>query len=137
MKNEIIIPAMETYLKLLDPTFPSAWDNAEFKPPVGPFQAISFLFAEPDDRGGKDSPVLQRGYMDIALAWPPNVGSGAANVKAKNVAEHFKRGTTIETPNFNIIVERTPTINGGQVEGDRFIVRVRIRWYAYIDPENP
>jgi len=134
MNNQIII-ALERRLKALAPTFPTAWDNKDFAVPTGPFQAPQHLFAEPDDRGMKDSPYLQRGILTVVLAYPTNQGSGPANLKAKEIKDWFKRATTmVADAGFSVIVERTPEITGGSVEDGRYIVRVRIRWYAYIDP---
>lgn len=135
MSNTKIKQAIETYLKTLAPAFPTAYENVNFKPPVGPFQVPTFLFAEPDNRGSKDSPYLQRGYCTITLAYPTNQGGGAAQAKAEDLRNYFKAGTTMPATNFNVIVERTPEITGGIIEESRYIVRVRIRFYAYIDPQ--
>jgi hypothetical protein len=134
MSREKIIQANETHLKALAPDFATAWENVNFKPPaLAPFQAPTHLFAEPDNRGSKDSPYLQRGIFTVTLAYPTNQGGGAAQAKANDISEHFKRGTTINAGDFNVIIERTPEITGGVIEGDRYIKRVRIRFFAHID----
>jgi hypothetical protein len=131
--NDLIKQAGETHLKALAPAFPTAWENVNFKPPVGPFQVPTWLFADPDDRGGADAPYLQRGIFTITLAYPTNQGGGAAEAKAKEIRQHFKKATTIVTTGgFNVIVEKEPEITGGRIEGDRYIVRVLIRFYAWI-----
>ncbi len=135
MSNSKIKQVVETYLKSLTPDFPTAWENVNFKPPAGPFQVPTFLFAEPDNRGSKDSPYLQRGLCTINLAYPTNQGGGAAQAKAEDLKEHFKAGTTIAADDFNVIVEKTPEITGGNIEESRYIVRVRVRFFAYIDPQ--
>jgi hypothetical protein len=135
MSRDAIVKANETHLKALTPAFPTAWENVNFKPPEGPFQVPTHLFAEPDDRtiGG---PFLQRGILTVTLAYPTNQGRGAAQSKAEDVALHFYKGLSLPIDeNTSLVVERTPEITGGAVEGDRFIIRVRIRFFAYIDRE--
>lgn len=134
MDNNTIGATFETHLKALAPAFPTAYENTNFKPPEGPFQVPTFLFAEPDDIGFKDSPFIQRGIMTVTLAYPTNQGSKQANAKALDIRNHFPRGLSLPlTGGGNVIVDRTPEITGGSIEGDRFIIRVRIRFYAVLE----
>lgn len=133
MSNNRIKQLCETRLKTLAPDFPTAWENVNFKPPVGPFQVPTFLFADPDLKGSADAPYIQRGYMIVTLAYPTNQGGGAAQVKAESIRDYFYAGTTIVGETFNVVVETVPDISNGAVEGDRFIIRVRIRFFAHID----
>ncbi len=133
MSNSRIKQLCETHLKALSPDFPTAWENVNFKPPSGPFQVPTFLFAQPDDKGSKDSPILQRGILTVTLAYPTNQGGGAAQAKADDIKNHFAKGTTLVGETFNVIIENEPEVTGGAVEGDRFIIRVRIRFFAWID----
>lgn len=134
--NSRIRQLMETHLKGLAPDFPTAWDNVNFKPPDGPFQVVNFLFAEPDDRGFRDSPYTQRGIMTVTLAYPTNQGSGIVEAKANDVRNRFVRGTSlpiIDDGQFKVIIDRTPEITGGAVEEERYIIRVRVRFFAHVD----
>jgi hypothetical protein len=133
MNNGRIKQLAETHLKTLAPAFPTAWENVNFKPPAGPFQVPTFLFAEPDLRGSADSPYLQRGIMTVTLAYPTNQGGGAAQAKAVDIQNHFYAGTTLIDGDFRVVIEKVPEITGGAVEGDRFVIRVRIRFFAHID----
>lgn len=131
--NDLIKQAGEVHLKALAPNFPTAWENVNFKPSVGPFQVPTWLFAEPDDKGNDEAPYLQRGIFTITLAYPTNQGGGMAQMKAKEVAAHFSKGTTLATTGgFNVIVEREPHITNGMIEGDRYIIRVQVRFFAWV-----
>lgn len=134
MSNLRIKQLCETHLKALAPDFPTAWENVNFKPSANaPFQIPTFLFAEPDLRGSSDSPYLQRGILTVTLAYPTNQGGGAAQLKAEEIRNWFNAGITMVGEDFNVIVERTPEITSGTIEEDRFTIRVRIRFFAYID----
>jgi len=133
MSNKEIKEAIEDFLELLEPGFPTAYENVNFKPTEAAFQAPSFLFAEPDNRGYANDPYLQRGIFTNTLAYPINEGGGAAQAKAETVKQHFRRGTTILADGLKIIIETTPEIAGGNVEDDRYIIRVRCRFFAYVD----
>lgn len=133
--NALIRQALESRLSDLDPTFETAWENVDFAPTDNPFQAPTHLFAEPDDRGFRDSPYKQLGIFTITLAYPTNQGAADADVKADDIRDWFSRGSSINTENneFSIVIDRTPEVTGGEVQESRYIVRVRVRWYAYID----
>lgn len=132
MANDVIKAALETRLKAMVGVLPTAWENANFNPPATAYQEVYTLFAEPDDKGFADSPYLQRGIFQVALMFPTNTGSGAASQYAKLVVAQFKRGTTLVTPTFNIIMERTPEEKGGAIEDDRYVIRVNCRFFAYV-----
>jgi hypothetical protein len=132
--NSVIRQAMETHLQTLDPDFATAWENKDFKPTDAPFQVPTFLFAEPDDRGFRDSPFTQRGILTVTLAFPLNEGPGKAEAKAEEVRNYYDRGLSLLTSEgFSVVVDRTPEITGGEVQENRYIIRVRIRFYAHID----
>lgn len=133
MSNTKIKQAGETHLVALAPAFPTAWENVNFKPPAGPFQIPTWAFAEPDDKGNKDAPYLQRGIFTITLAYPTNQGGGAAQAKAEDIKNWFEKGTTIAAVGFNVIIDKEPEIQGGRVEEARYVIRVLIRFFAWID----
>jgi hypothetical protein len=128
--------ACESHLKALAPEFPTAWPNVNFNPPDGPFQAPFILYAEPDDRGFRDSAAIQRGIFIITLLYPTNQGPFAAQSKAEDVADHFKRGTSVAIAgegSHSVIFDRTPEITSGDVEENRFVVRVKCRFYSQLE----
>lgn len=126
--------ALEVRLNAMQPPLPTAWQNKDFSPPVGPFQAPFFLFAEPDDRGYKDSPYIQRGTMTVTLLYPLNEGPGNAQTRAELIRNWFSRGLTVTAGGLNVIIDRTPEVSGGVAEEGRFVIRVRIRFWALIEP---
>lgn len=133
MSNAKIRQACETHLHALQPPLPTAWQNTNFNPPSGPFQAPFILFAQPEDRGYADSPFEQRGIFIVTLLYPTNQGPQPAQDRAELVRKHFERGTVLDAGGFNVIFDRTPEITGGDVEEGRFVVRVRCRFFAHID----
>lgn len=136
MNNRAIRAALEARLKALDIAFPTAWPNTNIAP-SGAFQSPDILFAEPDDRGFRDSPIVQRGIFVITLLYPTNTGPGAAETKAEAIRNHFYRGLSLATTeNFSVVIDRTPELTGGGIEDDYFVIRVRCRFYAYIGTEN-
>ncbi len=137
MSNKAIRAACEARLKALDPAFPTAWNNVNFVPPAGAFQVPDNYFAEPDDRGFRNSPYIQRGIFTIRLFYPTNQGPGPADTKAEQLRDHFYRGLSLlTTEGFNVIFDRTPEITGGEVVEGRFFMSVRCRFFAHIGSEN-
>lgn len=127
--------ALETSLTNMPQVPPLAWENLNYKPVDGVAYLSTFLLlAEPDDAGFKDSPFIQRGYLQINLHYPTNIGPGAARLKAKDLRRYFARGTSLEHDGVTTVIDRTPEITGGAVEDGRYVMRVRVRFYAHIDP---
>lgn len=136
MSNLRIKQLMEKRLEALAPDFATAWENVNFKPPaLDPFQVPTFLFSDPDLRGSADAPYLQRGIFIITLAYPTNQGGAAAYDKAEDIQKRFKAGTTLDGDTFQVVVERPPEIIPAGIEGDRFIIRVNIRFFAWLSRE--
>jgi hypothetical protein len=134
MSNKAIRQAMENRLNTLPNKPPIAWENNNFTPVTGVGYLSTFmLFTKPDDRGFRDSPYIQRGYMQIGLHWPTNTGPGAAEGKAEEVRAHFKRGTTLVASGVTTVINETPEVTGGSIEDGRYVIRVRIPFYARIE----
>ena len=134
MSNKAISIAMETRLKSIDPALNTAWENVEFKPTFGqPFQVANMLFARPENPTFGDDFYRQRGYLQVKLFWPQNVGKRAIFERAELVREYFKRGTTLEAVGVATTVEETPEIGNGNIEDVWFAVIVKIRFFANIN----
>lgn len=134
MSNAAIRRAMETRLNTLPDKPPIAWENNNFTPVTGVGYLSTFmLFTKPDDMGFKDSPYVQRGYMQVGVHWPTNTGPSAAETQAEKVRAHFKRGTSFEASGVTTVVSDTPEQTGGSIEDGRYVIRVRIPFYARIE----
>jgi hypothetical protein len=133
MSNIEIRKALETQLIALDNSIATAWENVDFSPANNePFQIVHFLYTQPGDVGFKNGPYLQQGYMQVSLQYPTNQGSGAAQAKAEMLRAGFFRGLSLSANGITTVIAQTPEILAAIVENDRYSVKVRIRFYAYI-----
>jgi hypothetical protein len=74
----------------------------------------------------------EQGFLQIDLAYPLNKGPGEATARAELIRSTFPRGASFTASGVTVTIERTPEIMPGRVEPDRFVVPVRIRFYAHI-----
>lgn len=135
MNNAAIAKALEVRLNALQPPLATSWENVNFKPESGvPYQVANVLFAEPENPTFGDDFYRQRGYLQVQLRYPSNTGKAAAFQRAGLIQGWFKRGLSLEADGITTIVEKTPEVTNGTNDGDRFVVNVRIRFYANIQP---
>lgn len=122
--------ALETALAAITPAIATAWENTPYTPVTGtPYQRVYLLAAEP---ANPEMGRLTRdqGFMQVSLAYPLGAGPAAPTARAELIRAAFKRGATFAASGITTIIERTPEIAPGRVEEDRFVVPVRIRFYA-------
>lgn len=132
-----ISKAMEVRLKAFDADFPTQWENSNFTPVSGTaYQAANVLFAEPENPTMGDDFWRQRGYLQVQLRFPSNTGKAAAFTRAGQLQSWFKRGLSLEADGITTVVEKTPEVTNGANDGDRYVVNVRIRFYANIQPNG-
>ena len=135
--NLSIAKALEVRLSELDPDIATDWENTNFTPVTGtPYQAANVLFAEPENPTFGDDFYRQRGYLQVQLRYPSNTGKAAAFQRAGLLQSWFKRGLSLEADGITTIVEKTPEVTNGQNDGDRYVVIVRVRFYANIYPNG-
>lgn len=129
---ENIRSALETALAAISPALSTAWENAPFEATAGTaYQICNIIFAEPDnDEYGSRHREL--GYMQVKLMYPLDVGTSAINTRAELLRTTFTRGNSFTSSGVVTMIQRTPEIRPGQVEGDRWAVAVIIRFYANI-----
>ncbi len=123
--------ALETALNGMT-ALSTSWENAAFTPVAGTaYQQVNILFAEPDNvEYGRTHREL--GYMQIKLMYPLQVGSVTAITRAELIRSTFYRGASFTSSGVTVIIERTPEIGAGSVEGDRWSIPVKIRFFANI-----
>jgi hypothetical protein len=112
----------------------TAWRNRPFTPVTGkPYQRVSFLYAEPDN------PVfgpgfIERGYLQIDLFYPigtaTSYGPNDARTRGELLRTTFARGSSFTASGTTVMIDRTPTVSDGMLDGDRYRVMVKIRFYA-------
>lgn len=130
MTQALAEAALETALNAMSPALATAWRNTPFTPTAGtPYQRVAFLYADPDN------PVFgaghqERGYMQIDLMYPMGAGPATAAARAELLRTTFARGSSFTASGTTPIIERTPSISDGVIEGDRWKVTVKIRFYV-------
>lgn len=123
--------ALETALAAMSPALGTAWDNADYTPTVGtPYQQAHLMPAEPanPETGGL---VREQGILSVRLMYPLGAGPGTAETRAELIRSTFYRGASFTSGGVTTVIERTPEIAPGRAEDDRWVVPVRIRFYAY------
>jgi hypothetical protein len=134
MSALLVRSALEVALAAMSPALATAYENAPFAPVVAtPYQRVTLLLAEPVNAEiGRTGLYTEQGFMQVDLAYPLNAGPGVATARADLIRSTFYRGASFTASGVTVNIERTPEIMPGRVEEDRFIVPVRIRFYAHI-----
>ena len=125
--------ALEVALAAINPSLATAYENTPFAPAVGTaYQRVTLLLAEPanDEIGG--GIYREEGFLQVDLAYPLDAGPKAATERAELLRTTFHRGASFTALGVTVNIERTPEIAPGRVEEDRFVLPVRIRFYAHI-----
>ncbi len=122
--------ALEAKLNAMTPALATAWENVPYTPVSGTaYQAAYVLPVTENPTMGDDHHRLA-GIFQVNLFYPLQTGTLTAATRAELIKTTFKRGTTMVSGSVSVIVERTPDIGQGRVDGDRFMIPVKIRWYA-------
>jgi hypothetical protein len=138
MSLVLIRSALEVALAAMSPALATLWENGSYVTAAGtagspvpgtPYQRVFLLPAEPDNpemgRFTRDQGILQ-----VSLAYPLNAGPAAATARAELIRDTFYRGRTFTSGGLSTVIERTPEIAPGRVEEDRWVIPVKIRFYA-------
>jgi hypothetical protein len=125
---------MEVALAAMSPSISHAWENASYSPQVGvPYARVTLLLAPPaNDEIGRDGLYMEQGFMQVDLAYPLNAGPKPATARAELIRTTFYRGASFTASGVTVNIERTPEIMPARVEEDRYVVPVRVRFYAHI-----
>lgn len=123
--------ALRKHIVALDPTFLTSRENAKFVPDATkPYQVLTVQPRAVSNPSFGDGFYRENGSFRINLCYPINAGEGAAIKKAEEIKNHFKRGTTLTEAGVAVRIDRTPSIGVGYIQGDRYVIPVRIEWYA-------
>lgn len=124
--------ALETALNAMSPAISTAWENMAFTPVAGTaYQQVNVLFADPDNTEF-GSRHRELGYMQVKLMYQLQVGTSVVMARAELIRTTFYRGASFTNGGVTVIVEKTPEISVEQVEGDRYAVPVRIRFFSNV-----
>lgn len=133
MSIVLVRSALQTALNGMSPALATAWENVDYVPVTGtPYQAAYVLAAEPDNPTMGDAFYREQGIFQISLFYPIQVGTAAAEARAELIRTTFKRGTSFTSGTVTVQIEKTPEISPGRVDGDRWHIPVKIRWFAGI-----
>ncbi|MDD5385349.1 MAG: phage tail terminator-like protein [Gallionella sp.] len=126
--------ALETALNAMTPALATAWENSAFSPPgqTTPFQQVAILFAQPENLEFGSS-YRQAGYMQITLQYPLQTGPSAAATRAELIKSVFPRGASFVKSGTTVVIEKTPEVSPGYVDGDRYSVPVKVRFFSNIN----
>lgn len=133
MSTVSIRKALEIALNAIAPALATAWENAEFVPVTGtPYQAVNLMFATPENPSFGGNFVRERGIFQVTLQYPIQTGVNAAMARAELIKSVFYRGATFVNSGVYVTIDKTPEIAPGSVDGDRWTLPVKIRFYANI-----
>lgn len=124
--------ALEVALNAMSPSLSSAWENAPFTPVTGTaYQKVQLLFAEPvNSEFGRNHREL--GYMQVTLFYPLLVGAALPAARAELIRSTFYRGAAFTSSGVTVTVSNTPEVSPGSVDGDRFAIPVKVRFFSNI-----
>lgn len=126
--------ALETEVKTLSTGITIGWENVKFTPPVdgSPYMLVYMLPATPENPTMGDGFYREIGLMQLTLSYPVNGGSGKAYAKAQEIRELFKRGSSYSSGGYTVTIARTPTIGPGVVQGERFVLPIRVQYFSNV-----
>lgn len=134
MSAVLVRKALEVALAAMTPTVATAYENAPFTVPAPtvPYQQAWFLPAPPANPEQGNNLHTEQGVFQVDLRYPLGAGAAAATTRAELIRSTFYRGASFTASGVTVTIERTPEIMPGRVEADRFVIPVRIRFYAHI-----
>lgn len=127
--------ALEMALDAMVPALATAWPNVAFIPPIDsstPWQRADVLFAAPEDLEIGSTYHREQGVFLVTLSYPLQTGTGAAQTRAELLRGTFFRGATFTNAGVVVTIEQTPEIPAGFADGDRWVVPVKVRFFANI-----
>jgi hypothetical protein len=133
MSAVLVRAALEVALAAMSPALATAWENAPYTPVAGtPYQRVTLLLAEPANLEMGSARYTEQGYLQISLAYPLNAGAGAATARAELIRSTFYRGASFTSGGVTVNIEKTPEIAPGRVEEDRYVIPVKVRFFAHV-----
>jgi hypothetical protein len=133
MSQVTIRKLLENKLKALASSFPTAYENADYKPITGTaYQSCFLLPSTPDNSTLGQSHFIELGLFQINVNYPQGTGANAAQAKAEAIKSHFKRGTTLTESDIILVVTDTPRIAPAFVADGWYTVPVTVNYQADI-----
>ena len=124
--------ALQSKLNGMSPSLDTAWENFKYDPVDDvPYQVAYVIRSVENPTMGDDFHRLM-GIFQINLYYPLKEGTATAEARAELIKTTFKRGTSMTSGGITTRIDRTPEIPQGRADGDRWMIPVKIRWYADI-----
>ena len=127
--------ALNTHFQTLVTTSIDTVDeNQSFKPtdPSRPYEELHLLINDPESAGmGINSGVWRTGIFSVLLYYPPGSGAKPAAQRAKEIADHFTRGTTLTSGSVTVKLTKPAKVKTSRREADRYLVPVHIPYLAF------
>jgi hypothetical protein len=118
----------------MTPSLPTSWENVPYTPVAGTaYQQAWLLPATPDNPTLGTEHYREQGIFQISLMYPLQAGTATAAARAQLIRTTFKRGTSMVSGTVTVRIATTPEISPGRVDGDRFSIPVKIRFFADIN----
>ena len=125
--------ALETKLAAITPALATAYENKPYPPVTGtPYQAVYLLPTVENPTMGDDHHRLI-GIFQINLFYPLKAGTATIAARAELIKATFKRGTSMTAGTVTVRIDKTPEAGQGRADGDRWMIPVKIRWFADIN----
>lgn len=123
--------AFEQALYNLDNTFPTAWENAEFNElDQQAYQDVRLVFNAPENPTLPSGFRRERGSFVVFLNYPAGVGTSNIYNKAEEIANAFKRGTSLTSGGTVVRVLESPHVGDALLAIDRYILAIRVPFSA-------
>jgi hypothetical protein len=100
-----------------------------------PYQRPFLFLAEPGNPTAGTGFHRQYGYLQVSLFYPLGSGTGYAAEQAEALRAWFAQGTPVSEDGLDLTLYRTPYIAKGQRDGDRWMVVVKVLFFANVFEE--
>lgn len=131
MSHLAIRQALELKLVSIDPVMPTAFENDDFDTPAeGPYQEAFVMLAEPNNPTQDQDHYRQPGILQVTLRYPLGGGTLIPGKRAELLRDSFPIGLSLTADGVITHIDRTPDIGNGSNVNGRWVIVVRIRFYA-------
>ena len=133
MSAVLIRSALEVALAAVSPAIATAWENVPYAPVPGTaYQAVFLILAQPASLEMSGRIHRDQGYMQVNLLYPLDSGPAAAATQAEAIRSAFYAGRALSASGVTVFIEGTPEIAPAQIGDDRYMVPVKVRFFANI-----
>jgi hypothetical protein len=119
--------------KLLElPEIDTSYEGDDYQPSINvPYQRLLHLPEAPLNPTLGDTYRREIGVFTVFLNYPSSM-SIEAKERAEQIQALFFRGNTLVEDGLEVIIQRTPAIASGTQAADRYILPVRIQYFASV-----